>query len=155
MPHVNSGGGDDLASSDEVKIYKDEGDEEQRQSENLSEDKLGLVSESEEVRHNIPHMITALGCLFACLLACLPACLPACLRVCYVSSRAQGLLACTSASGAKHCASGVWPLIRVAQCVCLCGTSNAPRLRLRVNVVYGRAATFFYTYAHFLSVYVC
>ncbi len=78
MPHVNSGGGDDLASSDEVKIYKDEGDEEQRQSENLSEDKLGLVSESEEVRHNIPYVIAAFACLFACLLACLLASLSAC-----------------------------------------------------------------------------
>ena len=52
MPHVNSGGGDDLASTDEVKVYKDEGEceEEKRSSENLSEDKLGLVTETEEVR---------------------------------------------------------------------------------------------------------
>lgn len=52
MPHVNSGGGDDLASTDEVKVYKDEGEEEseKRSSENLSEEKLGLVTESEEVR---------------------------------------------------------------------------------------------------------
>lgn len=49
MPHVNSSGGDDLASTDEVKVYKDEGEEEKRSSENLSEDKLGLVTESEEV----------------------------------------------------------------------------------------------------------
>jgi len=49
MPHENSGGGDDLASTDEVKVYKDEGDEEKRASENLSEDKLGLVIETEEV----------------------------------------------------------------------------------------------------------
>jgi len=45
MPHA----GDDLASADEVKVYKDEGDEEQRSSENLSEDKIGLVTETEEV----------------------------------------------------------------------------------------------------------
>lgn len=44
-----AGGGDDFASTDEVKVYKDEGDEEQRSSENLSEDKLGLVIETEEV----------------------------------------------------------------------------------------------------------
>ena len=51
MPHVSSGGGDDLGSTDEVKVYNDEGEEEQRSSaENLSEDKLGLVTESEEVR---------------------------------------------------------------------------------------------------------
>jgi len=43
MPHA----GDDLASADEVKVYKDEGDEEQRSSENLSEDKIGLVTETE------------------------------------------------------------------------------------------------------------
>ena len=49
MPHVNSSGGDDLASTDEVKVYTDEGEEEKRSSENLSEDKLGLVTESEEV----------------------------------------------------------------------------------------------------------
>ena len=50
MPHERgSGGGDDLASTDEVKVYKDEGDEEKRASENLSEDKLGLVIETEEV----------------------------------------------------------------------------------------------------------
>ncbi|ELU10027.1 hypothetical protein CAPTEDRAFT_193320 [Capitella teleta] len=49
MPHVNSsGGGEDLASTDEVKVYDDEGEEEQRSSENLSEDKLGLVTETEE-----------------------------------------------------------------------------------------------------------
>lgn len=48
MPHVNSSGGDDLASSDEVKVYKDEGEEEKRPSENLSEDKLGLITETEE-----------------------------------------------------------------------------------------------------------
>jgi hypothetical protein len=40
----------DLASTDELKVYKDEGEEdEQRASENLSEDKLGLVTETEEV----------------------------------------------------------------------------------------------------------
>lgn len=37
MPHVSSdGGGDDLCSSDEVKVYKDEG-ENKRSSENLNE----------------------------------------------------------------------------------------------------------------------
>lgn len=51
MPHVNGGGGDDLASTDEVKVYKDEGEDETR--ENLSEDKLGLVTETEEVRERL------------------------------------------------------------------------------------------------------
>jgi len=50
MPHVSSGGGDDLGSTDEVKVYNDEGEEEKRSSENLSEDKLEIVTESEEVR---------------------------------------------------------------------------------------------------------
>lgn len=46
MPHAS---GDDFASTDEVKVYKDEGEDEKRSSENLSEDKLGLVTETEEV----------------------------------------------------------------------------------------------------------
>lgn len=52
MPHVNSGGSDDIYDSDEVKVYRHEGDEEneKKSSENLSEDKLGLVTETEEVR---------------------------------------------------------------------------------------------------------
>lgn len=53
MPHVNSGGSEDFFSNDEVKVYKDEGEEEKRSSENLSEDKLGLVTETEEVRKNV------------------------------------------------------------------------------------------------------
>ncbi|KAK3090877.1 hypothetical protein FSP39_015412 [Pinctada imbricata] len=52
MPHVNSGGSEDFFSNDEVKVYKDEGEEEQRSSENLSEDKLGLVTETEEGKSN-------------------------------------------------------------------------------------------------------
>ena len=47
MPHVSSSGGDDLASSDEVKVYKDEGEEENPSAENLAEDKVGLVTEGE------------------------------------------------------------------------------------------------------------
>jgi len=42
--------GDELASTDEVKVYKYEDDDENRASENLIEDKLGLVNETEEVR---------------------------------------------------------------------------------------------------------
>ncbi|KAH0944374.1 hypothetical protein HN011_001713 [Eciton burchellii] len=51
MPHVSSsGGGDDLGSEDEVKVFKDEGEEEKRSSENLTEDKSDLIdlTESEE-----------------------------------------------------------------------------------------------------------
>ncbi|GLV40810.1 pangolin [Carabus blaptoides fortunei] len=53
MPHVSSGsGGDDLGSTDEVKVFKDEGDgeDEKRSSENLTEEKSSLIdlTESEE-----------------------------------------------------------------------------------------------------------
>ncbi|XP_072154991.1 protein pangolin, isoforms A/H/I/S isoform X1 [Bemisia tabaci] len=53
MPHVSSGsGGDDLGSTDEVKVFKDEGEveDEQRNSENLTEEKSSLIdlTESEE-----------------------------------------------------------------------------------------------------------
>jgi len=51
-PHLSAVARDeqDLASTDELKIYKDEGEEyEQRASENLSEDKFGLVTETEQV----------------------------------------------------------------------------------------------------------
>lgn len=57
MPHVNSGGSDDIYNSDEVKVYQHEGDEENEKnsSEILSEDKLGLVTETEEVRFRLNH----------------------------------------------------------------------------------------------------
>lgn len=51
MPHVSSSGGEDFASTDEVKVYNDEGEqEEQRAEEDISEVKLGLLNESEQVR---------------------------------------------------------------------------------------------------------
>ena len=49
MPHASSVASDDFASTDEVKVYKDEGEDEKRSSENLSEEKLGLLTETEEV----------------------------------------------------------------------------------------------------------
>ncbi|XP_058809896.1 protein pangolin, isoforms A/H/I/S isoform X5 [Phymastichus coffea] len=51
MPHVSSSaGGDDLGSEDEVKVFKDEGEDEKRSSENLTEEKSSLIdlTESEE-----------------------------------------------------------------------------------------------------------
>ncbi|XP_023289878.1 protein pangolin, isoforms A/H/I/S isoform X3 [Orussus abietinus] len=52
MPHVSSsGGGDDLCSEDEVKVFKDEGEgEDEKRSENLTEEKSSLIdlTESEE-----------------------------------------------------------------------------------------------------------
>ena len=48
--NVDSCCSDDLASTDEVKVYKDEGDDEKRSSsEVLSEEKFGLVTETEDV----------------------------------------------------------------------------------------------------------
>ena len=49
MPHASSVASDDFASTDEVKVYKDEGEDEKRSSENLSEEKHGLLTETEEV----------------------------------------------------------------------------------------------------------
>ncbi|KAK3696241.1 hypothetical protein RRG08_027684 [Elysia crispata] len=51
---MSSGGSEDFYSTDEVKVYKDEGnkDEEKRSSENLTEEKLGLVTESEEGKNS-------------------------------------------------------------------------------------------------------
>ncbi|XP_022242615.1 transcription factor 7-like 2, partial [Limulus polyphemus] len=52
MPHVGGGGGgDDLASSDEIKVFKDEGEEENRSSENLTDLKSSLVTEGEEEKN--------------------------------------------------------------------------------------------------------
>lgn len=49
MPHVSSTGGDDLGSTDEVKVFKDEGDgeDEKRSSENLTEEKSSLIDLTE------------------------------------------------------------------------------------------------------------
>ncbi|XP_076330111.1 transcription factor 7-like 1-A [Tachypleus tridentatus] len=52
MPHVGGGGGDDLASSDEIKVFKDEGEEEKRSSENLTDLKSSLVTEGEEDKND-------------------------------------------------------------------------------------------------------
>ncbi len=46
---MNKVTGEDLACTDEVKVYEDEGEEDEQvtSSENLTEDKVGLVIESE------------------------------------------------------------------------------------------------------------
>ena len=49
MPHVNEEGGEDLGSADEVKVFKEEGEEE-NEEQNLTEVKSSLINESEEVR---------------------------------------------------------------------------------------------------------
>lgn len=53
MPHVSSGsGGDDLGSTDEVKVFKDEGEDEKRSSENLTEEKSSLIDLTESEVNN-------------------------------------------------------------------------------------------------------
>lgn len=48
MPHVSSSGGDDLGSTDEVKVFKEEGDgDENRSTENLTEEKSSLIDLTE------------------------------------------------------------------------------------------------------------
>lgn len=47
MPHVNSGGGGDDFSNDEVKVFKDEGEVEKNSSENLKEEKSDLIDLTE------------------------------------------------------------------------------------------------------------
>jgi transcription factor 7-like 2 len=63
MPHVSSsGGGDDLGSEDEVKVFKDEGEEEKRSSENLTEDKSDLIDLTEsEVRRTLSLSVPSLS----------------------------------------------------------------------------------------------
>jgi len=48
---VGGVGGDEFGSTDEVKVYKEEGDEENNKSfaENLSEEKTELLTETEQV----------------------------------------------------------------------------------------------------------
>lgn len=63
MPHAHSSsaassGGDDLGSTDEVKVFKDEGDgeDEKRSSENLLEEKSSLIDWTEsEVSFELLH----------------------------------------------------------------------------------------------------
>lgn len=64
MPHVSSsGGGDDLGSEDEVKVFKDEGEEEKRSSENLTEDKSDLIDLTESEVRMISTIFPLLHCV--------------------------------------------------------------------------------------------
>ena len=58
MPHVSSGsGGDDLGSTDEVKVFKDEGEENEKTSlENLTEEKSSLIDLTESEVNNLPYL---------------------------------------------------------------------------------------------------
>lgn len=55
MPHVSSAGASDDFSNDEVKVFKDEGEDEKRASENLTEEKSSLIdlTESEVCKKKI------------------------------------------------------------------------------------------------------
>lgn len=55
MPHVGSGGGSDDFSNDEVKVFKDEGEDEKRASENLIEEKSSLIDLTESEVSAISH----------------------------------------------------------------------------------------------------
>lgn len=68
MPHAHSSsaassGGDDLGSTDEVKVFKDEGDgeDEKRSSENLLEEKSSLIDWTEsEVSHLLAYIFSTI-----------------------------------------------------------------------------------------------
>ena len=47
MPHVSGGSGSDDFCSDEVKVFKDEGEDEKKSSENLTEEKSSLIDLTE------------------------------------------------------------------------------------------------------------
>lgn len=49
MPHVGSSSAEDLASSDEIKVFKDEGEDEKRSSADLTDLKSSLITESDQV----------------------------------------------------------------------------------------------------------
>lgn len=70
MPHVSSsGGGDDLGTEDEIKVFKHEGEgegQEKASSENLTEDKSDLIDLTEsEVRENFFVTTPTLSPLFS------------------------------------------------------------------------------------------
>ncbi|KAH9389957.1 hypothetical protein TYRP_007506 [Tyrophagus putrescentiae] len=48
MPHVGSSSTDDLASSDEIKVFKDEGEDEKRASADLTDLKSSLISDGDQ-----------------------------------------------------------------------------------------------------------
>ena len=57
MPTVSGSGDGEVESPDEIKVFKYEGEEEEkekRSSENLTEDKSSLITETEEVLKNHP-----------------------------------------------------------------------------------------------------
>lgn len=49
MPHVGNSSTEDLASSDEIKVFKDEGDDEKRASADLTDLKSSLITEGVQV----------------------------------------------------------------------------------------------------------
>jgi len=62
MPHVSSGGANDDFSNDEVKVFKDEGEEKERSSENLIEEKSSLIDLTES---EVSLLFTTISTLFS------------------------------------------------------------------------------------------
>lgn len=60
MPHVGNSSTEDLASSDEIKVFKDEGEDEKRASADLTDLKSSLITEGDQVRPmNFDHLVAA------------------------------------------------------------------------------------------------
>jgi len=68
MPHASDSRRieDPFGATDEVKVYKDEGEDEK--PENLSEEKFGLVTETEEVKLKVVRKRLKWFCLSVCLI---------------------------------------------------------------------------------------
>lgn len=87
MPQLNGGGGDDLGANDEMISFKDEGEQEEKISENVSAErdlddvKSSLVNESEsssdsEVREPRVRATSGRGEQYDFILLKLPICIP-------------------------------------------------------------------------------
>lgn len=72
MPQLNGGGGDDLGANDEMISFKDEGEQEEKISENssaerdLADVKSSLVNESETNQNSSSDSEVSSVCFFAC-----------------------------------------------------------------------------------------
>lgn len=63
MPHVGSSSAEDLASSDEIKVFKDEGEDEKRASADLTDLKSSLISDGDQVIFGVYYSRATLQCL--------------------------------------------------------------------------------------------
>uniref|UniRef100_A0A4W4H8D6 HMG box domain-containing protein n=1 Tax=Electrophorus electricus TaxID=8005 RepID=A0A4W4H8D6_ELEEL len=80
MPQLNGGGGDDLGANDELISFKDEGEQEEKISENVSAErdladvKSSLVNESENnsTSSRVCDVLSRAGCVYSVLLSAAP-----------------------------------------------------------------------------------